>query len=385
MIGIGINTGTSADAIDIAMIKFDMALPYPGIKPLWSGTYPYPAALKRLFLELVDHTNTFTPSTWFAMAGQFDFGLGMAFSDALLKAINSSGIKKSGIAFIGSHGQTVWHSPKPQKIHTDKQFTTGSTIQLGSPSVMAVRTGIPVVAHFRDKDVALRGQGAPLAPVLHFELFKQYAPAVVLNIGGISNITAIPSHSNFYTVHGFDTGPGNRLIDIAVEAYTNGRKTFDTNGRFAAKGIVNADMLERLMHDRFVKKHPPKSTGRDLYNKTYMTMLDIPLDDIDTIATLTAFTAHSIMYNIKHFAGHKIKNIIICGGGANNLTIIRHLSGLMHGVSIKTVEEFGYKPYVIEPMLFAYLGYLGFNKIPVSLKNITGSLSAFVPGGIYYP
>ena len=243
----------------------------------------------------------------------------MAFSDSLLKAINSSGIKKSSISFIGSHGQTVWHSPNPQKIRTDKQFSTGSTIQLGSPSVMAVRTGIPVVAHFRDKDVALKGQGAPLAPILHFELFRQYAPAVVLNIGGISNITAIPSHSNFYTVHGFDTGPGNRLIDIAVEAYTKGRKTFDTNGRFAAKGIVNTDMLERLMQDRFVKKHPPKSTGRDLYNKMYMTMLDIPLDDIDTIATLTAFTAPLIRVK-----GFYIYNVLLKAHSSKTMSDVLH-------------------------------------------------------------
>lgn len=392
MIGIGINTGTSADAIDVAIVEFRDKSVHTSIKLLWSGTYPYPASLKKLFLGMVDYTSTFTPSTWFDMAGKFDFALGIAFADAVLKAIKSSGLKRQKITFIGSHGQTVWHAPLNAQLNALSNrkppsgiFSTGATIQLGNPSVVAVRTGMPVIAHFRDKDVALQGQGAPLAPVLHFELFRQYAPVVVLNIGGIANITVIPSHPNFSTVYGFDTGPGNRLIDIAVEVYTNGKKLFDRDGRLSASGNADNAMFDKLMHDPFVIKKPPKSTGREHYNKTYLTLKNIALDDINTIATLTAFTAHSIAYNIRHFVKHRIKNIIICGGGANNHTIIRHLSGLMPGIDIKTVKDFGYKPNVIEPMLFAYLGHLGFNRIPVNLKTITGSSSAFVPGGIYHP
>ncbi len=385
MIGIGINTGTSADGIDVAMVEFGRARSHPSIKLLWSGAYPYPAVLKRLFMELVDFTNTLTPSTWFDMAGRFDFGLGMAISDVVLKAISASGIKKSAISFIGSHGQTVWHSPDIAGSRKGKRFATGSTIQLGSPSVAAVRTGIPVVAHFRDKDIALSGQGAPLAPVLHFELFRQYVPAVVLNIGGIANITVLPSRTDFSRVYGFDTGPGNRLIDIAAEAYTNGRQSFDRGGRFAGKGVVDTALLERLLHDSFIKKHPPKSTGREHYNKTYLTMQDIPLDDVHTIATLTAFTVRSIVYNIQHFVKTPVKNIIVCGGGAYNSAIISQLTQLVHGADIITVEDLGYNTYAIEPMLFAYLGYIGFNRIAVNFKNITGSSTAFVPGGIYYP
>ncbi|MCL5878434.1 MAG: anhydro-N-acetylmuramic acid kinase [Deltaproteobacteria bacterium] len=385
MIGIGINTGTSADAIDVAVVEFGRTRPRLSIKLLWSGAYRYPAELKQLFLELVDFTNTLTPSTWFDMAGRFDFGLGMAFSDAVLKAIRASGVRKSSIAFIGSHGQTVWHSPAPAGHSRGKRFTTGSTIQLGSPSAAAVRTGIPVVAHFRDKDIALGGQGAPLAPVLHFELFRKYAPAIVLNIGGIANITVLPSRRDFSRVYGFDTGPGNRLIDIAAGAYTNGRQSFDRDGRLANTGVADTELLSRLMHDRFIRRRPPKSTGREHYNKTYLTMQGIRLDDIHTIAALTAFTARSIAYNIEHFVKTPVKNIIVCGGGTRNGAILKQLSGLMPGVTIKTVEELGYNSFSIEPMLFAYLGYLGFNRIPVSFKNITGSSLAFVPGGIYYP
>ncbi len=385
MIGIGINTGTSADAIDVAIVEFGRVRCHPSIKLLWSGTFRYPSALKRLFLKIVDHTNKLTPSTWFAMAGQFDFGLGSAFSDAALKAINASAVKKSSIAFVGLHGQTVWHEPKPQRFNHGRPFATGSTIQLGNPSVVAVRTGIPVVAHFREKDIVLGGQGAPLAPVLHYELFRENAPAVVLNIGGIANITVIPSHSDFSRVYGFDTGPGNRLIDTGVEAYTNGKKTFDKDGRFADSGIVDMVLLKAFMRDSFVRKHPPKSTGRERYNKAYLNMHNITFDDINIISTLTAFTAHSIVYNIRHFVKNRIERIIVCGGGAHNGAIMRHLSGLMPNTDIRTVEEYGYKSYVIEPMLFAYLGYLGLNGIPVRLTNITGSSSAFVPGGIYYP
>ena len=385
MIGIGINTGTSADAIDVVVAEFGRTHSRPSVKLLWSGAYRYPAGLKRLFLELVDFTATLTPSTWFDMAGRFDFGLGMAFSDAVEKTIRASGIRKSAIAFIGSHGQTVWHSPAPAGHSRGRLSSTGSTIQLGSPSVTAVRTGIPVVAHFRDKDIALGGQGAPLAPVLHFELFRKYAPAVVLNIGGIANITVLPSQRDFSRVYGFDTGPGNRLIDIAAEAYTNGRQSFDRDGRIAGRGVADANLLSVLLQDRFIRRHPPKSTGREHYNKTYLTMQSIRLDDVHTVATVTALTARSIAYNIEHFVKPPIKNIIVCGGGSYNRTILKHLSGLVHGADIKTAEDLGYNAYAIEPLLFAYLGYLGFNTIPVSFKNITGSTRTFVPGGVYYP
>lgn len=382
MIVIGINTGTSADGIDVAMVEFVRTGPHPPVKLLWSGTYPYPAPLKRLYLNLVDSANTLTAPAWFDMAGRFDSGLGIAFSGAVTKAMQSSGIKRSAVACIGSHGQTVWHAPGRSG---SRRFAAGTTIQLGSPSVVAEMTGIPVVAHFRQKDVASGGQGAPLAPVLHFELFRKFAPAVVLNIGGIANITVIPLQDDFSRVYGFDTGPGNRLIDMAVEAYTQGRKAFDRNGRFAGRGRINAVLLERLMRDRFIKKTPPKSTGREYYNMSYFAANAVPSGDIETIATLTAFTAHAIAYNIEHFVKGRMKRLIVCGGGARNGAILKQLSGLMPGVTIKTVEELGYSSSAIEPMLFAYLGYLGINKIPVSFKKITGSSRAFVPGGIYYP
>ncbi len=384
MIGIGINTGTSADAIDIAIVEFGRSRASSGLKLLWSGTYPYPARLKQVFLELVDHISTFTPSTWFDMTGRFDVALGGAFADAVLKAIPSSGIRKKDIAFIGSHGQTVWHAPMRGKRGTGF-LSTGTTIQLGNPSVLAVKTGIPVVAHFRDKDVALGGQGAPLAPVLHGKLFGRYAPAVVVNIGGIANITVLPPPTAPTKIYGFDTGPGNRLIDIAVEAYTDGKRSFDAHGGIAAKGSVDQALLRRLMQDPFVRKRPPKSTGREYYNQTYLTLNGIQSHDINTIATLTAFTAHAVGYNIKHFVRHGINDVIICGGGANNDMIIRHLSGHLPDVAIRTVQDLGYAPNVIEPMLFAYLGYLGFNRIPIHIKSVTGSSSPFVPGGIYYP
>ena len=139
------------------------------------------------------------------------------------------------------------------------------------------------------------------------------------------------------------------------------------------------------MRDRFVRKTPPKSTGREYYNMSYFAANAVPSGDLDTIATLTAFTAHAVAYNIDRFVKGRMKHLIVCGGGARNGAILKQLSGLMPGVTIKTVEELGYSSSAIEPMLFAYLGYLGINKIPVSFKKITGSSRAFVPGGIYYP
>ncbi|MCL4557306.1 MAG: anhydro-N-acetylmuramic acid kinase [Deltaproteobacteria bacterium] len=385
MIGIGINTGTSADAIDVAIAEFGKGGAFPSVRLLWDGTYPYPPELKRLFLGLADRMAPLEPSVLLGMIGRLDFSLGIAFADAIEGSIKASGIGRRRISFIGSHGQTVWHGPLPSRTHPRGRFSTGSTVQLGNPSVIASRTGIPVVAHFRDKDIALGGQGAPLAPVVHFELFKHYAPAVVLNIGGIANMTVLPSRHDPSSVYGFDTGPGNRLIDIAVGAYTGGKRAFDRNGLLAGKGNIDGALLRRLMTDPFVRRHPPKSTGRERYNRTYLTSRGIAMDDLSIIATLTAFTAYSIAYNIGHFVGHRTGHVIICGGGANNRTLIRHLSRLVPDADTRPVEDLGYRPGAVEPLLFAYLGYLGFNRVPVRLKGITGSTSAFVPGGIYYP
>lgn len=386
MIGIGINSGTSADGVDIAVVEFGgSSTGSHSIRLLWSGSSPYPPSVKQLFLELVDHAPLLTSAAWFDIAGRFDTQLGAAYAGALFKALRASGIKKSRVAFIGSHGQTVWHAPGPSVRSGTRQFGHGSTIQLGSPSVLAERTGIPVVAGFRNKDVALGGQGAPLAPILHFELFRRYAPAVVLNIGGIANVTVIPSQGSFSGVCGFDTGPGNRLIDIAVAAYTQGRQGFDRNGILARRGTTDAVLLEKLMRDRFVMRRPPKSTGREYYNEAYLRAHGVPLDEIDSIATLTDFTAHAVAGNLRRFVKRRIRRLIVCGGGARNKAILGQLSGLMDGVEVMPVETFGYPASAIEPMLFAYLGYLGFNRLPVRLRNITGSSHPFVPGGIYVP
>ncbi|MGB9736179.1 MAG: anhydro-N-acetylmuramic acid kinase [bacterium] len=381
MIGIGINTGTSADAIDVAIVDFNDMFPNTSIKLLWSGSYPYPVKLKRLFLKLVDHGDRYTSQAWFSTMGSFDTELGIAFADAVLKSIKTYGIKIQNINFIGSHGQTVWHAPAG----TSKAQGYGTTIQLGNPSVIAVRTGIPVVADFREKDVANNGQGAPLSPILHFELFKALAPVGVLNIGGIANLTIIPSDRDFLKVYGFDTGPGNRLIDIAVEVITNGRKHFDESGKLAKKGIVISTALTRLMRDPFVRKRPPKSTGREYYNLEYIKAHGLSLYNIETISTLTAFTSHAIVFNIKHFVKTPIKRLIVSGGGVKNRMLIAQLSGLLPDIQIIPVEKLGYKYRDIEPMLFSFLGYIGFNKVPINLKHITGSSTAFVPGAIYYP
>jgi anhydro-N-acetylmuramic acid kinase len=385
MIGIGVNTGTSADAIDVVIAKFSGYKIHPAIEVLYSSSYLYPSHLRFILSELVENSHKFLASDWFKMLGEIDTGLGVAFSDAVLKTIRKSGIKKSSISFIGSHGQTVWHLPTGARHKGKAVYLKGYTLQLGGPHIIAEKTKLPVLAHFREKDVALGGQGAPLAPILHAELFRKYAPVVVINIGGIANITVIPSYSALSMVYGFDTGPGNRLIDIAVKAYTHGKNSFDKNGYIAQNGTINTGLLSRLMKDPFVRKKPPKSTGREYYNKAYLKKHKIHLKNPDDISTLTAFTAHSIAYNIKHFVKHPVKQIIICGGGAHNIAIIRYLHDLFPEIGIKTVEELGYKSYEIEPLLFAYLGYLGLNKIPVNLKHITGSSEAFVPGSIYYP
>ena len=272
-----------------------------------------------------------------------------------------------------------------------------STLQIGEPSVIAERTGVTTVADFRTMDIAAGGIGAPLTPFAHYILFKRKDKGIAVNnIGGISNVTFIPPDGDINNVIAFDTGPGNMLIDSIVHIITKGRMGYDKGGRLASRGRICEKLLDELMEHPFIKKKPPKSTGREEFGygealKIYQSAKKYRLSDEDIIATVTKFTARTIAENYRRFilSRNNISEIILCGGGARNPILVdmiaKELVPLKKGIKpikVLTSDKYGFPPEAIESIAFALLGYAALKGIPANLPQVTGARKRVVLGKI---
>src|SRR3989338_8043083 len=321
---VGLMSGTSADGIDAALVEikdvgrgFSLALK---VKLISFKKFPFPKDLRELIHKVS------TPEYGRVdLVCRLNFLLGGLFAKAAIGVVKKSGYKMKDIDLIGSHGQTIYHMPdgKPP-----------STLQIGEPSVIAERTGVTTIADFRTMDIAAGGIGAPPTPFAHYILFKKKGKGVAVNnIGGISNVTFIPADGDINNVIAFDTGPGNMLIDSIVQIITKGRMGYDRGGKIANRGEDNERLLNKLMKHPFIKKRPPKSTGREEFGynealKFYKLAKRNRLSDEDIVATITRFTAKSIGENYKRFilCKHDVSEVIICGGGAKNLILTDMIS-----------------------------------------------------------
>jgi anhydro-N-acetylmuramic acid kinase len=306
---------------------------------------------------------------------RLDAALGEVFAQAALAVMRKANVTKSDINLIGSHGQTIWHAPKVKRF---AGVLTHGTLQLGQPSIIAARTGLPVIADFRTRDMADGGQGAPLVAFADEVLFASDGEAVgVLNIGGIANITVLDTHGR--AVLAFDTGPGNVLIDRLCEVLFN--KPFDDNGKFAAQGKPNLALVEEFLEQRYFHQAPPKTTGRELFSATYADELlsaaeKRKLSKHDTIATATALTALSIARAYENFIQPtlQVKKIVLGGGGAYNKTLLDMLKSYWpHQVKLETHEDYGVSTKFKEALLFALLAYTTHFGIPNNVPRCTGA------------
>jgi anhydro-N-acetylmuramic acid kinase len=312
-------------------------------------------------------------------------GLGEWFARAALAVARHAGLSSRDIALIGSHGQTFHHLPRPKREPGLGRIR--STLQLGSPAVIAERTGIDTVADFRMRDMAAGGEGAPLAPYLHYLLFRdsRHTRAVV-NIGGISNLTYLPANGSLLAVRAFDTGPGNMLIDGVVTQITRGRQTFDRDGRLAAKGTVQAQFLGKLLRHRYLQRAPPKSTGREEFGggfvkKLLATAQRSGLSHADLVATLTAYTARTIA-NAQRFLPRRVDEVLICGGGAKNATLMRLLKEAWGNTPVRPVEVLGWDGRALEAVAFAVFAYQTVHGVPCNLPSVTGAKKEVVLGSM---
>jgi anhydro-N-acetylmuramic acid kinase len=373
-------SGTSLDGIDAALLDISRSGGKLRLKLLAFETYPFPKNLREKLLDLSEGNETT------ALISHLDFFLGELFAEAVFKIAAKTKVSIGKIDLIGSHGQTVWHSSA--KI-PEGRYQIRSTSQIGDPSVIAVRTGVTTVGDFRPADIAAGGEGAPIVPYFHHALVKKNGKSrLIINIGGISNVTYLPL-SERARILAFDTGPGNMLIDGLVQVMTDGKEKMDLNGRLAAKGKIHLPLLNELMSHPFIKKKPPKSTGREAFG---LPMIDhilersrpyqISLEDL--MATATAFTSSSIYMNCEKFILSKglVDEIVVGGGGVRNRTLIGLLKRAFSPVPLIQFEELGLDSKAIEAMAFALFAHDSFFGIPNNLPSVTGAKRAVVMGKI---
>lgn len=302
---------------------------------------------------------------------QLDVQIGRCFADAAIQLLTGAGINPAGVSAIGSHGQTILHSPE-----TEPPYSW----QIGDPATIAMRTGITTVADFRSLDVAAGGQGAPLVPGFHNELWRTVdEDRVVVNIGGIANVTLLPADPAA-PVSAFDTGPGNCLLDEWISLHRATR--YDRDGVWAAAGTVQADLLARMLADPYFRRVPPKSTGRDRFNVTWLKRLldDARISPVDVQATLIDLTAKTIVDVANSFARHPC--LLICGGGAFNSYLMKRLAWFAGKLNIQSTSEFGVEPDRVEACAFAWLAKLRLEG-RVMKVDISGARKKAPLGGVY--
>ncbi|MDQ3613780.1 MAG: anhydro-N-acetylmuramic acid kinase, partial [Chloroflexota bacterium] len=347
---LGMISGTSVDGIDAALVVIDGVGQDATISMVGFETFPYPEAVRAELLALYDDQQDAV-----ARLCSLNVVVGQCFADAALTICQQHDVDPSDLHVIGSHGQTVWHQPAHDPAIP---LTVPSTLQIGEPSVIAAATGAPVVADFRVADMAVGGQGAPLAPYLDWAaLGDKSRNRCVQNIGGIGNVTWVPAGGDRDSVIAFDTGPGNILIDALVTLLSGGEMSFDEDGHFGAAGGVDDAMVIELMNDPYLQETPPKTTGREYYGmpqaRTWVAERGLPGDALtgedddarqvacDLIATVTAWTAESIADSYRRFLPALPDDVLVNGGGSRNPTLMRMLAERLEGISVQPTDVVG--------------------------------------------
>ena len=356
---IGVMSGTSLDGADAALVEF--AGPTP--RTIAFSSVPFTPGLKQRVLDLCQ-----PGSDSLELAGIVSLELSELYARVVDGVIAAAGIDRDTVAAIGCHGQTVRHRP-------DLGFTT----QLNDPARLAELTGLDVIADFRRRDMAAGGQGAPLVPAFHEALFRRPDRSrAVVNIGGISNVTALPAGRRTL---GFDCGPGNVLLDGWARRHLGAE--FDENGRWAAVGNTDEALLERLMREPFIGLPPPKSTGRELFRLAWLDeRLTAGNDAADVQSTLTDFTARSIVDAVERFCP-ETEEIYLSGGGARNATLVDRITRRAAGRLVATTDVLGVPTAHVESMAFAWLAMKCLRREPVDLRAVTGAASPRILGAIY--
>ncbi len=388
---IGLMSGTSLDGVDGVVVQFPAGLATGALKVLHHASRPFPAPLRQAFLAL--NTAGADELHRSALAAN---ALAQVYAQVVADLLHQSGCNARQIKAIGAHGQTVRHRPQEfagelatlcaAATAASRTTSTGYTLQLNNPALLAELTGIDVVADFRNRDLAAGGQGAPLVPAFHQAVFGNTESAVaVLNIGGIANVTLLgpcagqPEQS----VLGFDCGPGNALLDYWCQKHLG--KAFDDAGQWAASGQIQPDLLAVLLSEPYFSKPPPKSTGRDLFNPAWLEGKLLPFGHVTPVnvqTTLVELTARACAASANSYQNNS-KILMVCGGGALNTYLMTRLQAALPGLHVGSTSAFGLPPLQVEAAAFAWLARKCVARETGSLPKVTGAQGARILGGIY--
>jgi anhydro-N-acetylmuramic acid kinase len=374
---LGLISGTSADGIDAALVRFDGDV-QSRCELVHGRTFAWDAALRARLVELGQGGEI----TSLDELGTLDVRIAEAFADAALSLLREAGVEAAGVRALGSHGQTVRH--RPHGAAFDGRFPF--TMQLGDGNLIAERTGIATVADFRRRDVAAGGHGAPLLPALHAALLSSKdEDRAVLNLGGIANLTLLPvqgpGSSPGQAVRGFDTGPANALMDAWCERHTG--QAFDANGDFAASGSVDETLLARLLDDAWFALPPPKSTGREQFHLDWLASKlvgdESPADVQATLLELSAATVADAL----RAAQARTRRLLVCGGGVHNPRLLARIAARLPGVVVESTAAHGVDPDLVEAMGFAWLARQTLLGRPGNLPSVTGARGPRVLGALH--
>ncbi|MGY3041804.1 anhydro-N-acetylmuramic acid kinase [Rhodanobacter sp. TND4EL1] len=360
---LGLISGTSADSIDSVLVSFQRGVPLL----LASHSHPWPDALRERMIAVAQGETALDIDA----LGRLDVQIGLGFADAALALLEHSGTSASAVRAIGSHGQTLRHRPGGEHPFT---------LQLGDPSIIAERCGIDVVADFRRADIAAGGQGAPLLPALHAMLLSRPGHTrVVLNLGGIANITVLAADGR---VIGFDTGPANGLLDAWCQRQRG--EPFDRDGAYAASGDCDDELLASLLSDPYFALAPPKSTGREHFHLDWLARhrRAAALAPADLQATLLELTARSVAAAIAQHAP-EAQEVLACGGGVHNGALMRRLAELLAPSVLLSTSRYGIDPDFLEATAFAWLARQRLLGLPGNLPSVTGARGPRVLGAVY--
>jgi len=365
---VGLMSGTSADGVDAAIVEISSRK----VRLMAFETFAYTAMLRREILDLCRPESARVDDIC-----HYNFVLGEVFADAVVKLCSRSGVSLGSVDLIGSHGQTIYHQPSGRR-YSGRAIR--STLQIGEPSVIAERTGVTTVADFRPRDMAAGGQGAPLVPYADYVLFKhKRLTRAVQNIGGIANVTFLPGGCAQDDIIAFDTGPGNMVIDGIIRIISGGRKHYDSGGEMAARGNVDKRLLDEMLRHHFFRRRPPKSTGReefgsDFTERIYRRAGKRSLSDADIVATVTALTARSIARAYRRFLPVMPDELILCGGGSHNRTLVEMLHAELPEVKMLSTDDFGISVDAKEAVSFAILAW-------ATIKGMTNNVPAATGAG----
>jgi anhydro-N-acetylmuramic acid kinase len=372
---IGLMSGTSADGVDAALVEWPSS---PSTRPFSLVAFrqdPFPRALQARVHELA--AGRLAGSEALRGLAELDVELGERFAESAAAVTRDAGLSMDDVDAIASHGQTVAHHPELR-----------ATLQIGDPSVIAERTGCTTVADFRSRDIAAGGEGAPLAPFFHFAaLAHSQESRLVLNLGGIANLTWLPRGGSSEDVIAFDVGPANSLIDGVVQIFSDGRERMDRDGARARRGQVVGDLLDRLLDDDFLTRPPPKSTGRERYGAEQAEALVCESrkegrEEDDLVATLVAFTARCVGRAHVDFLDRPVDRLLVGGGGAENPALMEALAVELAGVPVEPFDAAGVPARAAEAMAFSLMGRNTLLGIPNHLPQCTGASHAGVLGEI---